>query len=116
MVSQVDDRSRSLALEALELHLHEGMRALEEAWQLEDDGRMPPAQSWNQERERLRRETRQVVLYALVIGAVTAEEVREIARSLQGQGLSDPLGNELQQPGIDDLACEFRRKLTGNLS
>lgn len=111
---QVDDRENPLALEALELHLHEGMRALEEAWQLEDDGRAPPAQSWNQERERLRRETRQVVLYALVIGVVTAEEVAAIARSLQGQGLSDPLGNELQQPGIEDLAREFRIKLAGN--
>ncbi|RIK11341.1 MAG: hypothetical protein DCC49_00045 [Acidobacteria bacterium] len=108
------DREGSLALEALELYLHEGMRALEEAWQLEDDGRTPPAQSWNQERDRLRRETRQVVLFALVIGAVTAEEVAAIAQSLQGQGLSDPLGNELQQPGIEDLANEFRAKLIGN--
>lgn len=111
---QVDDLQNSLPLEALELHLHDGMRALEEAWQLEDDGRTPPAQSWNHERDRLRREIRQVVLYALVIGVVTADEVAAIARALQGQGLSDPLANELQQPEIEDLAREFRRKLAGN--
>lgn len=95
------------------MYLHEGLRALEEAWQSEDDGRLPPSESWNAERARLRRETRNVVLYALVIEAVTAEEVASIVRVLQGQGLSDPLANELQQTELEELAREFRDKIAG---
>lgn len=105
------EMSDSLAIEALEANIYEGLKALEEAWQGEEDGRLPPEISWNAERERLRRETRRVVLYALVTESVTAEEVARVARRLAGQGLSDPLTKELVAPELEDLARQYRAKL-----
>lgn len=114
MTESADDPR--LALELIEMVLHDGLRALETTWQEADEGRDPAGgiTDWRGERDRLRHETRQVVLYALVVGDVSFEEVAEIAARLQAQGLSDPLAEELQQPGLEALAAEFRGRIAAD--
>lgn len=102
-----------LPVVALEMFLHDFLRELESTWHSEEDGRPPPAssESWEEERNRLRREARQVALYGLTAEAVTPEEVAEIARQLQGQGILDPFVVELQGPSLGAIAAGFRKGL-----
>lgn len=95
--------------------LHDGLRDLEATWQAEDEASPPPDGGWAVHRDRLRRSTRQVVLYALVVGDVSHDEVARVARTLQAQGLSDPLAEELQQRGLAQLARDFRDRVLGGV-